>query len=227
MKKSNQILWGIALIAVGILIALNSLDIIDINLFFKGWWTLFIIVPCAIGLFSGNEKFGNLLGILLGVLLLLCCRDIISFGLLWKLFIPFVIVIIGLKMIFGSFHQGRCQTISKNLEAEGKQPKNVFAIFSGQNTTFNKEAFNGAELNAIFGAIKCDLTQAVIEQDCVINASAIFGGIDIIVPENVNIKIHSNSIFGGISNKKPQNSDHNTVTVYVNGTAMFGGITIQ
>ena len=80
MKKSNQILWGIALIAVGILIALNSLDIIDINLFFKGWWTLFIIVPCAIGLFSGNEKFGNLLGILLGVLLLLCCQDIISFG---------------------------------------------------------------------------------------------------------------------------------------------------
>ena len=41
----------------------------------------------------------------------------------------------------------------------------------------------------MFGSIKCDLRNAIIEKDVVINASSTFGGIDIYVPENVKIKI--------------------------------------
>ena len=42
MKKASSILWGIVLIAVGVVLALNVFNIMDINLFFDGWWTLFI-----------------------------------------------------------------------------------------------------------------------------------------------------------------------------------------
>lgn len=45
MKKLNSILWGAALIALGVIWVLNSINVININLFFDGWWTLFIIVP--------------------------------------------------------------------------------------------------------------------------------------------------------------------------------------
>ena len=50
------------------------------------------------------------------------------------------------------------------------------------------KVFRGAELNAIFGGIDYDLRGAVIEPDCAIKATAIFGGIDIIVPENVKVR---------------------------------------
>ncbi|MBO5305533.1 MAG: hypothetical protein J6B12_02100, partial [Clostridia bacterium] len=98
MKKTSNIIWGIILIVVGALFALNAMDITDIDLFFDGWWTLFIIVPCAVGLFTEREKLGNVIDIAVGVFLLLCCQDILSFSLVWKLLVPVIIVVIGLKM---------------------------------------------------------------------------------------------------------------------------------
>ena len=67
MKKANSIFWGLALVAVGVFLGLNAFGITDINIFFDGWWTLFIIVPCTIGLFTDYDKTGNLIGILIGL----------------------------------------------------------------------------------------------------------------------------------------------------------------
>ena len=100
MKKTSNIMWGIVLIIVGIIFGLNSLDIADINLFFDGWWTLFIIVPCFIDLFKEKNKTGNIIGLLIGILLLLACRDIISFEIIWKLAFPAILIILGLSIIF-------------------------------------------------------------------------------------------------------------------------------
>ena len=61
----------------------------------------------------------------------------------------------------------------------------------------------------------------------VINASSIFGGIDILAPSNVKVKTKSTSIFGGVENKSNTNGEENTHTIYVNGTAIFGGVEIK
>lgn len=39
---------GIVLIILGPIVGGNTLGITNINIFFDGWWTLFIIVPCFI-----------------------------------------------------------------------------------------------------------------------------------------------------------------------------------
>ena len=85
MKKFGNVLWGIVLIVIGLIIGGNALGITNINIFFDGWWTLFIIIPCFIGLFKDNEKTGNLIGLLIGVALLLACQDILDFGLILSL----------------------------------------------------------------------------------------------------------------------------------------------
>ena len=59
------------------------------------------------------------------------------------------------------------------------------------------------------------------------NGDMQFGGIDIYVPYNVNVKVNSNSIFGGVSQKNRRSNDPNAVTVYVNATCMFGGVEIK
>lgn len=227
MKKVSRILWGFVLVAIGVIIVLNVFEITNFDIFFDGWWTLFIIVPCFIGLFADHEKTGNIIGLLIGVFLLLCCQDVMSFDLFWKLAIPAIIIIIGLKMILGGFIGNKSYKIVKELEADGKTLKNGYAAFSGTKLNYDNEVFESAELTAVFGGVRCDLTNAIIEKDCVINASAVFGGIDIIVPNDVNIKTSSTSLFGGISDKKHQNSKDNAVTIYVNGTCMFGGVDIK
>ena len=92
---------------------------------------------------------------------------------------------------------------------------------------FSGETFEGADLNAVFGGVDCDLRNAIITRDCVISASAIFGGVDILVPANVNVKVSSNSIFGGTSNKAAGRNLPDAPTLYVRSTCLFGGVDIK
>lgn len=225
MKKLSSVIWGVVLITAGVLFALNALDITSINIFFDGWWTLFIIVPCGVGLFTEHEKTGNIIGIAVGVFLLLCCRDVLSFSMLWKLLIPAIIVIVGLKKLLTGLFGNRENEIITELEQNGGETKVTSAAFSGCNLNYDGELFEGAELNAFFGEVKCDLRGALIEKDCAVKVTAVFGGVDIAVPDNINVKVSSKCIFGGISNKTVKHED--VPTLYVSGNCMFGGIVIK
>ena len=225
MKKISKIIWGLVLIAAGAIFALNELNITSIDVFFDGWWTLFIIVPCTAGLFTEREKTGNLIGIAIGVLLLLCCQEILDFSVFWKLLVPAVIVILGLKMLFAGLFGNKANEIIAKIKQEGGKMKVGCATFSGCDINYDGEVFEGAELTAIFGGVNCDLRNAIIQKDCAIQVTAIFGGIDISVPAGVNVKVSSNSIFGGTSNKTSVHQG--APTIYISGTCMFGGVEIK
>lgn len=227
MKRISSVLWGVVLIAVGVVLALNAFEITRINLFFDGWWTLIIIVPSVIGLFTDYDKSGSIIGICIGVFLLLCCQGVLNFGMFWKLLIPMIVVVIGVKMILGNLSGDKGEQVFKRLKAENGEIRNGAAVFSGATMDYTGEVFEGAELEAVFGGMKCDLRNAVIQSNCVIHASAVFGGIDIYVPENVNVKVNSHSIFGGVSGKEHRNHPENSYTLYLNATCMFGGVEVK
>ena len=227
MRKGTKILWGLVLVAVGVILGLNAMGVTNIDLLFDGWWTLFIIVPCFLGLFSPGDKTGDLIGLLVGVFLLLCAQGVLDYAMLWKLALPVIVVLIGLRLIFGGIRDPQQEKIIKELKSNGKDLKNGFAAFSGTDLNFNGEPFEGAELTAVFGGVKCDLRGAVMNSDAVVKASAIFGGIDLIVPEGVAVKVRSRSFFGGVDNKHPQPTAQSLVTVYVDATCVFGGMDIR
>lgn len=226
MNNIKNILWGIILVIIGVIIGRNTIGITDIDIFFDGWWTLVIIVPCFIGLFTNKDKTGNIIGLLVGVILLLGMQNIIDFNLIWKLLLPSIIVIIGLSLIFKNTFNSKINNEIKKLNNKNTKDNEYCATFSGQRIDFPNEEFKGATLNSVFGSITCDLREAKIKEDVVINASSVFGGIDIIVPDDVNIKIKSNSIFGGVNNKKKNNEDKK-YTIYVNASCLFGGVDIK
>ena len=225
MIKISNILWGLVFIVVGVIFGLNALNITDINIFFAGWWTLFIIVPCFIGLFKDEDKSSNLIGLVIGICLLLGCIDIIEFTLIWKLMVPAILVMIGLSFIFKDTLNSKIKKEIKKLNKT--ETKEYCSCFSGQTIDFNNEEFKGCTISAIFGGVKCDLKNAIIKNDVVINATSIFGGITIYVPENVNVKISATSIFGGVSDERKNKTKNNEYTIYINTTSMFGGIEIK
>ena len=225
MKNARNVLWGLVFIIIGLVFGLNALEITDINIFFDGWWTLIIIVPCFIDLFKGEGKLGNIIGILVGVVLLLCSQNVLDFSLVFKLILPVILVIIGVSFIFKD-------TINKKVRDEMKKlnKKNTdeyCATFGGQKLDFSNEEFKGCNMNAIFGGIDCDLKDSIIKEDVIINVSAIFGGVDIIVPQNVKVKVTSTPIFGGVSNERKNPKDDKVKTIYVNATCIFGGVDIK
>lgn len=225
MKKTRNVLWGIVFVVLGVIFGLNALEITDINIFFDGWWTLFIIVPCFINIFKEEDKTGDFIGLLIGVVLLLCSQDYLEFEMVWRLMIPAILVIIGLSFIFKDAINSKVKKEIKKLNK--KDTKEYCSTFGGQKVDFDNEEFTGCTLSAVFGGVDCDLRDAIIKEDVVINACAIFGGVDIRVPKDVRVKVTSTPIFGGVSNNRKNPKDENIKTIYVNATCVFGGVEIK
>lgn len=225
MKNKSNILWGIVLIVIGIIWGINSLGIVHINIFFKGWWTLFIIIPSIIGIVKNVREFSNYVWLLLGVVLLLCTRGILSFELIRKLLLPAILVIVGISFIFKNITSEKISKKMKNIDTDGMEI--YVASFSENKVKLVGDEFKNANLDSTFGNIKFDISQCNIDEDKIIKASAIFAGVEIIVPQNVNVRVKSTNIFGGTSNKIKDNKSDEKHTVYIESFAMFGGVTIR
>lgn len=218
MKKISTVMVGIVFIIVGVIVGLNSFGITNINIFFDGWWTLFIIIPAINGLVTNEEKTGSIIWLIIGIALLLGCQDLISFDILWKLTLPVILVFIGLSIMFNN----NDKKSSKNTD-----DNEYCACFSGQTIKFDGKDFKGAEVNAIFGGITIDLTNAKVKDGAVIDATAVFGGVTILIPEDLKVEIKSTSVFGGVSDKTKNKEKKDKVTLHVNGCSIFGGVDIK
>ncbi len=226
MKKTKNIILGIGIIIIGLVLAGNAVDLFDINLFFDGWWTLFIIVPCLYGIFSGDDEKGNIIGLIIGTMLLLACQGVFDFDMVWKLLLPTIIIAIGVSIVLkNTFDKDIKEEIDK-LNKKIDKDNGYCSTFSSQNVKVEDE-FTGTNLNAIFGGVDYNLRTAKIKKDAVINATCVFGGIDIHVPNDVIVKVKSNSIFGGVSCKKDTIDKKDAKIIYVNATCIFGGVDIK
>lgn len=225
MNYLSKRLWGIVFILVGVVLGLNALELTNINIFFDGWWTLIIIVPCLINLFNEKEdKTSNIIGLVIGIGFLLAAQNIIDFTLILKLIIPFILVAIGLSFLFSDKLKKK---VTEKIKTTNKEDlESIVATFTEQKINKDNEDFEGANLDAVFGGINLDLRKATFSKETVIKASCIFGGIDILLPDDVNVILKSTPIFGGVSNKLRHNKD-NKKTVYIDAFCLFGGIDIK
>lgn len=227
MKNVNRILWGFVLVGVGVVLGLHVMDILPFDIFFKGWWTLIIIIPSFISLFSQRDKTPGIVGMVAGVLLLLGSRGIIDFKMLAKLIGPILIVVIGLCLIFkDTFNRNAKEAISR-IKEKNFPKKKCTAVFGGKNAVFTGEPFYGADAVAAFGALEIDLRGSVITEDIIISTGAVFGGVDIFLPQNVNAELCVTPVFGGVANKTGRPFTPGIPTVFVTGVCAFGGIDVK
>jgi len=219
-KKISDIILGTILIIIGIIFLGNELDFWKVELFFDGWWTLIIIIPSALGLFQKGSKLSSALGLIIGMLLLLAAQDEISWKSVGKIFLPSLLILLGLSVIFKkNFTSGKIKR---------KDNKNSYiAVFSGTEDTISNEKFLGTSIISIFGAVELNLKHAIIEEDVVIDCTTVFGGIDIMLPDNVKVKTSGVPVFGGVENKKQNSKEENGPTVYINYVCAFAGIDLS
>lgn len=220
-SRFASVLWGIVFITVGVFYAGDSFNLWEFRLFFDGWWTLFIIIPCLISIVENGLGTGNVVGLTVGVLFLLSSQGIVNSRIVGKLIFPVILILIGVKIIF---RDNFSKNVKKNININRQERLEYTSIFSGQKEIYPNQRFGGASILAIFGGIELDLRNAVINEDIVINSTSICGGVDILVPSNVNVKISSIPIFGGAANKARPCISVNAPTIYINATCILGGL---
>ncbi|PRR81108.1 LiaF transmembrane domain-containing protein [Clostridium vincentii] len=225
-SKLGNLLWGLAFIVAGVGVAGNVSGIWDFNLFFHGWWTLFIIIPSLISMVQNGVNTGNIIGVVIGALLLVDAQNIIPRNLVGKMIFPIILVLIGISIIFkGKDHNYKSTVHQTKTSRDGFI--NAVGIFGGGKIRPTNEKVTGVTATAIFGGVDLDLRNAIIDEDIVITSTAIFGGIDIFFPPNVNVKVSSLPIFGGIDNRTIHTSAENAPTIYMKATCVFGGMDIK
>lgn len=219
-ERLGNVIWGISLVILGVLWGLDAVNIIDVTLFFRGWWTLFIIIPSTVDMIQKGLKVSNVTSLIVGVMLYFASIDVLTWDIIWKLTLPIIIVYAGFSIIFKGTKN------RPNIKTEGYKGE-YSAIFSGQKEDFINQEFTGATADAVFGGVELNLKGAIIKEDVEIKISAIFGGVDIIVPANVNVKVNNTGIFGGVDNKVKNDTTEGIKTIYINSFCLFGGVDIK
>lgn len=213
MNKRN-LFWGIVLIVVGILFLGRNMNWWNFSIFFEGWWTLFLIVPSIISLVKKESMGTSFLILVLGVLMLLASQNVIEWSTIWKVFLPIIIMVVGLSIIFGNR-----KVKTKKVKGNAKE---YVAIFSGVDEMIGKIE-SDFKVTSVFGGVELDMRDVKLEEDLIIDCFTLFGGIDIRLPKDVKVEVNGLPIFGGVENKYRNNHDAK-VTVYINHTTICGGV---
>jgi predicted membrane protein len=203
-----------------------ALNFWDFTIFFDGWWTLFIIVPCAVSMMQNGFNMGSAFGFILGVMLLLDAQSVLPFDLTWSLLFPAILVWIGLTIIFGGAFR-RKNGDGATVTSSNDIFKNS-SVFGSTATVYDRERFYGANLFCLFGGDELNLRNALVEENVSIKSTVIFGGTDILVPDDVNVKITSTSVLGGVDDQtKHRGYDKSKPTVFINCVCVFGGAEVK
>lgn len=229
---SGRYFFGIILILLGLGFLLDQTGYINFGDMISMYWPVFIILVGLTGLFDRkSSKLGNLIVIAVGVLLQLSRLDYITID-VFQLFFPVVLILIGINIIFSK----GVKKHKTSVEPEKWSKSNVsledtidlFVIFSGINTMNQSRTFKGGKLSAIFGGIDLDLRGASLNNnEGFLDVTALFGGVDIKVPDNWRVEMTGTPIFGGWENNTRPNNEPGTPVLKIRGTAMFGGIDVK
>lgn len=225
--RYSQRKWvGFLLILMGVLFILETFDFLDFGYTLARWWPLILIVVGFLKL-KGREKAWGAIMFGLGVVFLLANLDIIGWGDIWRLW-PLVLILIGLSMIMRSRRQSRFW----RLRAKGETSADFMrasAIFGGNEQRVISKDFKGGDIMALFGGVELDLRQAkVSSEECMLNLTALFGGIEILVPPNWDLVVTGTPVFGGIESRKSMVDTNGKLDrVVFRCTVVFGSVEIK
>ncbi|MBD0670662.1 DUF1707 domain-containing protein [Streptomyces sp. CBMA156] len=104
----------------------------------------------------------------------------------------------------------------------------VVAVFGGASRKGRWRVGSKLSAFAAFGGVEIDLGDAVFESPEVeITVMAMFGGVDVRVPENVSLHGSGIGLFGGFDVREQTAADPYAPVVRVKGLALFGGCTAK
>lgn len=225
-RISGRAIAGGVLIVLGLLFTLDNMGVLDVG----GFWRFWPLILIVIGLLKvlqpredGQRAFGVAL-IAVGIFLQLQMLAFLnwSFRDVW----PVLLIVLGGLLVWRAVGRGKAPGFKPSSASDLSE----MAFMGGVNRVVVSQEFRGGEVTAVMGGVEVDLRQAAIaDGPAVIDVFALWGGIEIRVPQEWIVDVKGIPIMGGF-----ENTTHPSVTdpalaqkLVVRGTAIMGGVEIK
>ena len=147
----------------------------------------------------------------------------------WTTYIaPAALIYLGVLVIVNSYRRDPDQWLQRPLPI-GEDGKRICCSvhYGGDEYIYRGEAFHGARLDAFCGGIRMDLRNAAITEDEEIEIHTFCGGVELIVPQTVNVVVKSRSFIGGVGNHAKHIVGQEVPCLHIIANNFIGGVDIK
>ncbi len=218
LRVTPRLVIGLAVMLLGLVLALDSLGLLDGSAVLR-YWPLVLIAVGILKWFSPPcVRSSAFIWIVAGASLLLVTLGRMPISRFWAVLLFFA----GANIAW--------RAVRPSLRAGGDPMAHVdtMAILGGSKTVSHAADFRGGQAVAAIGGCELDLRHASIPEggQAVIDTFAFWGGIEIKVPEEWEVVTHGAAFLGGF-----ENNTHPTAAatrrLVVTGTAIMGGVEVK
>ena len=226
---TDRLTTGTVIVGVGILLLLATTGLVEMRSIW-GWIALLFVL---VGVWSlVRSEFRNLVGPVMVIAIagtfFLRNVGIVPDGIIGTWWPIFVILFGVLVMVSRSRRRQRIQ-----LEGVGGLGEvSVVSVFGSDDRRISTDRFAGAEVVAVFGDARLDLTDSGLgTTPAIVEVTAAFGDAEIRVPRDWNVRMETMSIFGSVRDRRPDRDEAEPVDsepdAIITGVALFADIELR
>lgn len=195
--------FGLALIVLGVLLALDNLEVVDAGTLLAGWWPLAVLAAGVWWLATGAPVLG-VLAVLASGLLLTSTLELVDvpFG---RLVVPGLLVVVG-----GGLLQAGLRIRSARLEVA------------------ESGAAAGPAATAVFGDARLVIGEGGADPGRVVaTATAVLGDVSVELPAGWRIEDRITRLLGDVTLPSTQPTSPGSPVVELHGVVLFGDVQVR
>jgi hypothetical protein len=220
---------AVAIAVIGVLVVVSGLTLLADNLgltqfhdVLRQLWPFALIIVGVVTLLARrhNQVFLGLALIFAGSWAYASQQHWLNVN-FWAVFGPTLLILGGASIVWRAF--------SRKPHIVGTKDAYIRSLAILGGGELRPEApFEGAELVAIMGGAKIDLSNATMAGDtAVVDIFALMGGVELIVPRDWNVTVKLVTFMGGVEDKRRPSTLPATKQLILRGFAMMGGCEIK
>ncbi len=225
---------GAIIVLVGLAILLDNLGIVHVHDMWR-FWPLIMIGAGIAKVLEGRGPAAQVWGALIAVMGAAFLLDNLHLRFFYfdvsDIIWPIAIIGFGVFLLLKAMDRRRSTGDVAPLSTDTDTNLAAWAVFGSVKRKVDVQDFKGGEAVAIFGEVKVDLRKAGLAGDrAVIDVNALFGGVDIRVPEHWSVVIKGTGVFGAFEDKSlPPRLEPGAKApqLIITGTAVFGATKVD